>query len=92
MLVRKIMFNHRQLRAARALLGWSASDLAKHAAVHVTTVQRMEKHEGQHRGTVATLERVMNAFESQGIEFFAEDGWRGVRLLEQGRDDRTTLP
>ena len=81
------MFTPRQLRAVRALLGWSASDLAEHAAVHVTTVQRMEKHDGQHRGTVATLEKVMNAFEAHGIEFVAEDGWRGVRLLELGRDD-----
>ena len=72
-----------QLRAARALLGWSASDLAKRAGVHETTVQRMEHRDGQTRGTVATLEKVMNAFEAESIEFLNEHNCQGVRLRQQ---------
>ena len=79
------MFTPRQLRAARALLAWSASDLAEHAAVHMTTVQRMEKQDGKQRGTVATFEKVMNALEAQGIEFVEDCDWQGVRLLKLNR-------
>ena len=39
------------------MLGWSAQDLADHANVHVTTVQRMENHDGPARGTVTTTTR-----------------------------------
>ena len=73
-----------QLRAARALLGWSASDLAKCAGVHVTTVQRMESRNGRPtRGTVATVEKVMNVLEDKGIEFHTEEGRNGVLLRDR---------
>ena len=83
------MFTPSQLRAARALLGWSATDLAEHARMHVATVQRMENHDGQARGTVATLEKITNAFEAEGVEFISDDGWQGVRLWEVEQDDET---
>ena len=77
------MITSAQLRAARALLGWSANDLAVRAGVHVTTVQRMERrHEDQVRGTVSTFEKVMRVLENEGIEFDDEEGCQGVRLRE----------
>ena len=77
------MFTPGQLRAGRAILGWSATDLAEHAGVHVTTVQRMENYNGKTRGTVATLEKIINAFEIEGVEFVSNDEWEGVRLRKE---------
>ncbi len=80
------MFTPSQIRAARAMLGWSAQDLADHANVHVTTVQRMENHDGPARGTVTTLEKIMCALETEGVEFISDKGWKGVRLREVEQD------
>ncbi len=44
-----------RIRLARALLRWSASQLAEKAGVHVTTVQRMLRGKGPLGGTVKTL-------------------------------------
>jgi len=74
------MLTSHQLRAARALLGWSARDLSERAGVNITTVQRMESREGQVRGNIATLEKITRVLETSGIEFLAEDDSQGVRL------------
>ncbi len=58
-----------QIRAARAMLRWSARELAVRSSVHLTTIQRME---GQHdvlRGRIATLQKVQAALEAAGVEF-----------------------
>lgn len=74
-----------QIRAARALLGWSALDLAKKSGVGVTTIRNNEVRDEpvtMIRGNVQALTR---AFEDAGIEFIAENGGGpGVRL-KKGR-------
>ena len=74
------MYTSHQLRAARALLDWSASELAEHAGVHIATVQRMERHDGKVRGNAATVEKILGALETLGIEFINHDGRQGVVL------------
>jgi len=69
-----------QLRAARALVGWTARDLALRAEVHISTVQRMEKRNGPVRGHVATLDAVIGVLHDRGIEFISEAGRMGVIL------------
>ncbi len=74
-----------QMRAARALLGWDQRRLAEEAGVSLPTIQRMEASEGNVRGNVDTLVKVVEALEGGGIELIAEgqasaDGGRGVRL------------
>ena len=44
-----------QIRAARALLGWSQSQLASAAGVGLATLQRIEQSEGVMKGNFATV-------------------------------------
>jgi hypothetical protein len=70
-----------QLRAARALLRWSAEDLARHCALGVTTIRRAELTESETSLTAANDQAVRRALESAGVEFIDENGGGpGVRL------------
>lgn len=71
-----------QMRAARALLGWDQRRLAEESGVSLPTIRRMEKSEGNVRGNVDTLVKVVEALERGGVILLAEDesGGRGVRL------------
>ncbi len=80
-----------QIRAARALLGIDQKQLAEMAGVSLPTIQRMEASEGQVRGTVDTLVKVIGALETAGIEIIGEHApsggiGRGVRLRETMSD------
>ena len=75
-----------QLRAARALLRWSADDLARESAVGVTTIRRAELTEGDTSMTVANNLAVKRALELAGVEFIDENGGGpGVRLRKRQR-------
>ncbi len=63
------MLTSHQIRAARALLRWSARQLAQKSGVHVTTVQRMLRGNGPAGGTVKTPTKIQNALEDAGTEF-----------------------
>ena len=70
-----------QISAARALLRWSAEDLADHSAVGVTTIRRAELTEFETSMTKANDLTVRRALENAGIEFIDENGGgAGVRL------------
>jgi predicted transcriptional regulator len=78
-----------QLRAARALLGMDQKTLANLAGVSVPTIQRMEASNGNVRGIVDTLSKVVEALDRAGVELIAdnarsETGGRGVRLRQPG--------
>ncbi len=79
------MLTSDQIRAARALLHWSARELAQSSGVHITTVQRMERGDGPVGGTVQTLAKVQRALEHAGVEFIAQNGGPGVRLNKRRR-------
>jgi transcriptional regulator with XRE-family HTH domain len=75
------------MRAARALLGIDQRRLAELADLSVPTIQRMEASDGQVRGVVDTLMKVVNALEAAGVELIGENApssgaGRGVRLRE----------
>ena len=72
------MITSRQIRAARALLGWSQQKLADQAVVALNTVRRLEKGKADLR--VSSLEQIQNALEAMGIEFSMR-GDDGVRLV-----------
>ncbi|OYX59780.1 MAG: transcriptional regulator [Sphingomonadales bacterium 32-64-17] len=81
------MITAQQIRAARALLGIDQKQLAELAGVSLPTIQRMEASEGQVRGTVDTLVKVIGGLEKAGIEIIGEHSpsagiGRGVRLRE----------
>ena len=81
------MINGSQIRGARAMLGWSIDELARHAAVGTATIARIE-HAGQGTlGQCRTVERIERAFTECGIRFTEGDhGERGVEFIEQPRD------
>jgi cytochrome c1 len=70
-----------QIRAARALIRWSAEDLAKHSFLSVATIRRAELMADVTAMTVSNNLAVRRALESAGVEFIDENGGgAGVRL------------
>ncbi|MDD3183156.1 MAG: helix-turn-helix domain-containing protein [Alphaproteobacteria bacterium] len=63
----------RQIKAARALLGWSQEDLAHAVGLSVATIGKLELGDSS-RG--ATLNRLRDTFEENGIEFLGSEGVR----------------
>ncbi len=63
-----------QIRAARALIRWSAKDLAHAANVGVATVSRAEVEDGRPPITTANLKAIQMSLEGAGIEFIPENG------------------
>jgi transcriptional regulator with XRE-family HTH domain len=75
-----------QIRAARALLRWSAGDLARESSLGLNTIKRAELAEDRTSLTVANDLAVRRALEAAGVEFIDEDGGGpGVRLRERRR-------
>ena len=75
------MISSSQIRAARALRGLTAAELAKLAGVSWATVQRFEAEEGIPRSRGKTLDSVKAALEAAGIEFIGDPVFSpGVRL------------
>lgn len=79
------MMTAAQLRAARALLGIDQKTLAEMASVSLPTIQRMEASDGNVRGIVDTLTKVIEALNAAGVELIGENarsegGGRGVRF------------
>lgn len=74
-----------QMRAARALLGIDQVKLAELSGVSLATIQRMEASDGNVRGVVDTLTKVIQAFNDAGVTLIGDnerssEGGRGVRL------------
>ena len=70
-----------QIRAARALLRWAATDLVRESGVSLATIQRAEAVDGKSAMTLANAYAVRQAFEAAGIEFLEENGaGPGARL------------
>ena len=70
-----------QIRAARALIRWSAEDLARETTLSVTTVRRAELTASETALTNVNDRAIRNALEAAGVEFIdANGGGPGVRL------------
>ena len=76
-----------QIRAARALVRWSAEDLARESNLGVTTIRRAELTEGETSMTTANDLAVRRALEAAGVLFIDEDAGlgSGVRLRKPQR-------
>jgi DNA-binding XRE family transcriptional regulator len=76
---RGVMISPRQIRAARALLGWSQQDLADRAIVSMNSVARIER--GQVDARVSTIVAIERTLTKAGVEFLsAGDRGEGVRM------------
>ena len=75
-----------QIRAARALLRWSAEELAQESAIGVTTIRRAELADGETSMTAANDLAIRRTLEAAGVEFIDENGGGpGVRLRKPQR-------
>jgi transcriptional regulator with XRE-family HTH domain len=85
------MLTPQQLRAARAMLGWSREELAKRADIAAGTITGFELLGADSK--ISTLLRIKRTLEVAGIEFIEQgaasmDGGPGVRLRGTQRDKR----
>ncbi|HBR68326.1 MAG TPA: hypothetical protein DEA55_03010 [Rhodospirillaceae bacterium] len=84
-----------QIRAARALIDWSQSDLADHAGLSQTGIARIEN--GTNKPNSSTLAKIEAAFDKADVEFIGLNGVKkrtdevktlhGVEGLKQLIDD-----
>jgi transcriptional regulator with XRE-family HTH domain len=79
---RTAMISGKQIRAARALVGWKQRELAAAAGVSAISIKNAEREVVDSRGS--TLNAIQQAFEKAGVIFLetgdTRDGGRGVRL------------
>ncbi|MHB2211299.1 GAF domain-containing protein [Methylobacterium sp. CM6257] len=73
-----------QVRAARALLGWSVSRLAVEAALSPNTIKRFEAEDCRLPSSDATISALKSALEANDIVFIGHDtAAPGVQLLRK---------
>ena len=79
--MQKALITTSQIRAARALIRWSATDLATKSGVGVSTIKRLEVMYGVPTINISTMVAIQAALELAGIEFIGSpDDRPGVRL------------
>lgn len=73
------MIDGRQVRAARAMLGWSREELLDASGISMSALLRLESAQADTR--ISTLSKVVRALNQAGVEFVnREDGAIGVVL------------
>jgi DNA-binding Xre family transcriptional regulator len=79
--MQKALITTPQIRAARALLRWSANDLSDKSGIGVSTIKRLEVMDGVPAINISTMVAIQRALESAGVEFVGSpDDRPGVRL------------
>ena len=77
------MITAEQIRAARALLRWSAQDLANRSGIGFRTIQRFESESGIPGSRSKNLMTIRKILEDAGVVFIDQNGGGpGVRLKE----------
>ena len=83
------MIDGRQIRAARALLGWSRAELLKAAGISMSALQRLEEAQADTRSS--TISKVTKALSAAGVEFVRRgDGAIGVMLKPLAASDEAS--
>ena len=74
------MITSGQIKAGRALIGWTARELAQKAEIGFSTLIRLESVDGVPSSNVKTLEAIQKTFEKAGVEFIGTpEAGAGVR-------------
>ena len=81
------MLTSSQIRAARALLGWSGTDLAEKSGVGITTLRRYELQKGIPSANTSVLLTLKETLENAGIEFTGDPLVNPGVTLRIKRDD-----
>jgi transcriptional regulator with XRE-family HTH domain len=78
------MIEAAQVRAARALIGWSQAKLAEAAGAPVSTIEECEKAGAADHVAEKVVDKMRAALEAAGVVFIPKDGGGGigVRLRE----------
>ena len=63
------MITSGQIRAARALLDWTRSELSEKSGVGISALMRFESADGVPAGNIKTIDAVKKALEEAGVEF-----------------------
>lgn len=79
------MLKANQIRAARALLNWSQSELVEKSGLSLTTIRRMEDDKiGPERSSAGNVAAVTKIIEEAGVTFLADgevvEGGPGIRV------------
>jgi transcriptional regulator with XRE-family HTH domain len=73
------MLTAAQIRAARGLLGWSQQKLADHAKLSLTSLNRIERSDGDPR--MSSILAIETALSRAGVRFINDrDGTIGVTI------------
>jgi hypothetical protein len=86
------MISGAQIRAARALLGMTAAQIAERAQISHRTLQRFEAVDGRPDAQARLLDRVKATFEQMGVVFVGDPMTSpGVQLKRapESRSERT---
>lgn len=82
---RQEMITRVQIRAARALVGWSQMDLAQASGISQVAIKNLER--GATDPRASTLTSIQDALDQAGVMFLepgdTRDGGLGVRLKRQ---------
>jgi transcriptional regulator with XRE-family HTH domain len=75
------MITSDQIRAARALVRWSAEDLARESGVGLSTIRRIEAAQSVPSASGKNLALLQSTLERAGVQFIERNGGGpGVRL------------
>jgi len=74
------MLTGEQIRAARAMLCWSQTDLANKSGVSVASIRRIEPQSGLPNAHAWSLQRIKESFQAAGMAFFADKGRVSVSM------------
>ncbi len=88
-MTKKPAISSAQIRAARALLNWSARQLSERSGVSQSSISRAERGKGPRSMHQQSLVAVKATFERYGVEFLDDSG---VRLRSEGRDHNQIEP
>lgn len=86
------MIDHRQIRAARALLNWSQEDLARAADMATSSIKNVESETSSARRE--TIRQIRDAFDRNGVEFMPGSGLRlktDIVTVHDGKSATTAL-
>lgn len=72
-----------QIKAARALLGMTQSQLAKLTKTSVDTLKRIEKSSANYTGSAELFFSIQKTLENKGIRFDNDGEGEGVKLLSK---------
>jgi transcriptional regulator with XRE-family HTH domain len=79
------MITRAQIRAARALIGWTQTDLAQASGISQVAIKNLER--GATDPRASTLTSIQDALDQAGVMFLepgdTRDGGVGVRLKRQ---------